>query len=261
VYELFKTKVALTPPARLRRVDLQLDKHVKTETIAVALFGRVDLVAATGALEVEDDLDEEDCLVIKVLAGHDLAGRDLMGTSDPFCVVKWECEQDTTLGSTPYILNTRNPTWLKDNMFKFPLPAAITEQGRAALASATLTIEVRAHVLFVPSEHHRSHRMAQVYDHDTIGADDFLGQATLSGTELVDLHLISARVGITGGRLVKRDLENPGTEARLGMPAPLKPHTPIHSMSRTDASLKRSGSAFANSFRYTDAVTDAVTNN
>jgi hypothetical protein len=88
-------------------------------------------------------------------------GPSQWATSDPYCMVQWNNKKlpdDSTKkgdywargGKTAVIPKSLNPKWA-DEMFEIPLPKLVL----------------------------------QVWDHDTLGSDDFLGEASLEGVQLL----------------------------------------------------------------------------
>jgi Ca2+-dependent lipid-binding protein len=91
-------------------------------------------------------------VVVDIHSAKGLARADLFGKSDPFCVLKWNAKE---IGRTEVSYKTLDPVW-KDEHFEF--------MASGDAVTSNLVIEV--------------------WDMDTTGVGDFLGQVMLRGTDL-----------------------------------------------------------------------------
>jgi hypothetical protein len=128
--------------------------------------------------------------VLRVVSASKLAKADLFGLSDPFAVVHvvgadacdWEAgtatitkrsveKGGTMVGKTNVVSKSLNPTWAeKKNRFVGGMP----EEGGCLLV--------------------------EVWDHDTFGGDDFLGEVTIKGDEVARIINETAALGLEGGQ-------------------------------------------------------------
>jgi len=90
-------------------------------------------------------------LFLSVLSGHGLAAKDRSGTSDPYCVVKFNNQKY----KTSVVQKSLDPEW-QDADYYFEVPKSATEG----------TIEVLC------------------YDYDVIGKDDSMGKASIKFSSL-----------------------------------------------------------------------------
>ena len=115
-------------------------------------------------------------LIIRLTCARNLGSADSFGGSDPYAKISFN---GSVLGRTETVKSNVNPTW-KKGVFEVDLP----EESVEVLAS-------RLHV--------------EVYDKDTMGSDDFLGECTVVGEALLDenedllttYHALVAREGMS----------------------------------------------------------------
>jgi hypothetical protein len=106
-------------------------------------------------------------LHLQLLGCTNLAAADILGTSDPFCVVLWG---GLPLGTTPVRMMTLNPQW-SGKSFVLPIGPEFLDRicGR------------RKEHLEPPLPKLR----VEVFDYDRVGSNDFLGEISLTEEEIL----------------------------------------------------------------------------
>ncbi len=110
----------------------------------------------------DDDDDGEDTLQIQVLAAKNLSKVDMLGLSDPYCVLYYNKKE---IGRTNVVENNLYPRW-NNEIFQIYVPAGMgctNEDG----SDGELLVEV--------------------FDKSNIGADTFLGNALVGGLTLQNI--------------------------------------------------------------------------
>jgi hypothetical protein len=153
----------LVPPSRaglLSTTALEMRRH--SELSYSSMGSGAGSGADSGASRSSPGGDDDDVVaivstvVLNLVGARDLARADTFGQSDPFCVASLNGQR---AGHTCVDKRTLSPSW--DQRIYLPVPR---------------------HLLRPEDE-----LSLDVYDHDRILSDDFLGRAVLSGAELVAL--------------------------------------------------------------------------
>jgi C2 domain len=146
------------------------------------------------------------CLHLQLLGCSKLAAADVLGSSDPFCVVYWS---GVCVGATSVRYVTLNPTWNNASFvlplsppFLLALQAAVTgisnsnsdsrynssssaSMSRAASSSGGEFDDAYASISDFQACAKLPRLRIEVYDWDRLSANDFLGQAELSDADLL----------------------------------------------------------------------------
>ncbi|KAG5174933.1 C2 domain-containing protein, partial [Tribonema minus] len=112
------------------------------------------------------------CLHLQLLGCRGLPAADLLGASDPFCVIYWD---GIRVGATTVRYFTTNPRW-NNQTFVLPLEPAFIGALLGGEAEATFRDSAALPRLHV-----------DVFDWDRFGGNDFLGQMQLSTADLLSL--------------------------------------------------------------------------
>jgi C2 domain len=150
------------------------------------------------------------CLHLQLLGCSKLAAADVLGSSDPFCVIYWS---GVCVGSTSVRYVTLNPTWNNASFvlplsppFLLALQAAVTgsnnsnsnsnsnndssgsssaSMSRATSSSSAELDDAYASISDFQACAKLPRLRIEVYDWDRLSANDFLGQAELSDADLL----------------------------------------------------------------------------
>ena len=122
--------------------------------------------------EEVDELGEE--MLLRIFRASDLSKADgFLGKSDPFCIVNWNGRE---VGRTAVIPVTLDPQW-EDEHFKMNLARPMGKEE--AQERGVVVPEGGISLL--------SKLDIEVWDMDEVGAGDFLGKVTLTGSDLAAL--------------------------------------------------------------------------
>mmetsp|Transcript_24718 Transcript_24718/g.66649 ORF Transcript_24718/g.66649 Transcript_24718/m.66649 type:complete len:1536 (-) Transcript_24718:79-4686(-) len=121
-------------------------------------------------------------LFVRVACAEDLIRADVFGGSDPYAKVYWN---NLYAGKTPVINDTLNPVWERDSsVFEIPIDTSNDEEFE----------------LGIPDD---SKLKIELFDHDTLGSHDSLGELKVDAHEIHAL-VEKSRIGLEKAREDRR---------------------------------------------------------
>lgn len=112
------------------------------------------------------------CIHLQLLGCTEIAAADILGFSDPYCAIYWK---NQLAGVTTTRHMTLNPTWANQT-FVLPLVGEFMEALHHDISSALFTAGALLPNLRI-----------ELYDWDRLSKDDFLGQASITDTDILSV--------------------------------------------------------------------------
>lgn len=149
------------------------------------------------------------CIHLQLFGCTEIAAADIMGASDPYCAVYWK---NNFVGVTSTKHMTLNPTW-ENQTFVLPLAAEFMVALGSDGSSTSTLFDAGA---LLPN------LRIELYDWDRMSKDDFLGQATVSDAEILQI-LRQVQSGETEENQIRSfDLKPKQSRGQLGVRVALR---------------------------------------